>query len=286
VRIQASEDLDRWTNIVSASTLLQVEDDGRQLGRKRIDIPTRRYSYLRVERADAGPPLEIRSALAETISSGAELEPLWFNAELVSSAAGEPLRFDAGRIAPIEFARLRLQQDNSSVRFALWSRAEADDEWRERWSGESYSITTERESLISPPARFGAVNDRYWQVRLPPDVNLQPALELAYRPVRVRFLAQGDGPYMLAFASRRASPANPASCDGLLADLDPDEVAQMLVEGYLGAQRTLGGDVALTPLPEKTPLRLVILWGVLVLGVVLLVAMALSLLRRLQSPNG
>lgn len=284
VRIQASEDLDRWTNVVAASTLLQVEGGGQQLGRKRIELPQRRYSYLRVERADSGPPLQIESALAETVSPGAAVEPLWFTSESVSAPEANTSMFDAGRIAPIRFARLRLPENNSAVRFELESRPDEKSQWRERWRGESYSIVTERERRVSPPADFGVVADRYWRVRLPADANLQPVLELAYRPVRLRFLAQGAGPYTLAFGSRRAEAAVPANCEGLLSDLGPEDRAQMLVEGYPGMPRTLGGDVALTPIPEKTPLRLVVLWVVLVAGAGLLVAMALSLLRRLKTP--
>jgi hypothetical protein len=285
VRIQASDDLDRWTNIVAASTLLQVEGANDRLGRKRIEVPPRRYQYLRVERADGGPALQIESALAETVSPGADIEPTWFTAELVNPRDADVLTFDTRRMAPIQFARLRLPQNNTSVRFQLASRPDEASAWRERWSGESYSILTERGLRVSPPARFDPVADRYWQVRMPVDVSLQPALELAYRPVRLRFLAQGASPYTLAFGSRRAEAAAPASCDGLLADVKAEDRAQMLAEGYPGMPRTLGGEVALTPMPEKTPLRLVVLWGVLVTGVALLVAMALSLLRRLRAPG-
>lgn len=284
VRIQASEDLDRWTNVVAASTLLQIEGAEERIGRKRIELPQRHYSYLRVERADAGPPLHIESALAETVLPAAEIEPMWFAAERESAPEPGVLMFDAGRMAPIQFARLRLPQDNSSVRVEIASRPDEKSQWRERWRGESYSIVTERESRVSPPARFDAVADRYWRVKLPSDVNLEPSLELAYRPVRLRFLAQGSGPYTLAFGSRRAEPASPASCDALLADVKPEDRALMLAEGYPLTTRTLGGDRALTPMPEKTPIRLVVLWAVLVTGAALLVAMALSLLRRLKTP--
>lgn len=284
VRIQASTDLDRWSNIVAASTLLQVAGEGQQLGRKRIELPQRRYDYLRVERADSGPPLQIQSAVAETVSPGEAIEPLWFTAESAGSDATGGLLFDAARRAPIQFARLRLPQSNSSVRFELESRPDGEAAWHERWRGESYSIVTEREARISPPAKFEAVTDRHWRLRLPRDVNLQPALELAYRPLRLRFLAQGSGPYTLAFGSRRAEAALPSSCDGLLADIKPEDRALMLAEAYPGMVRTLGGDVALTPLPERTPVRLIVLWAVLIVGAALLVGMALSLLRRLKAP--
>ena len=39
-------------------------------------------------------------------------------------------------------------------------------------------------------------------------------------------------------------------------------------------------------LPKQTPMRQIVLWGVLVVGVGALVAMALSLLRRVNADGG
>lgn len=285
VRIQASDDLDRWSNVVAATTLLQVEGDGQQLGRKRIELAQRRYSYLRVERVDGGAPLIIQAASAESIVPGTLIEPTWFMAQPMSSQEADGLTFDAGRMAPVQFARLRLPQPNSSVRLDLSSRADEKAAWRERWRGESYSIVTEREVRDSPPARFDSTTDRYWRVRLPADADRNVTLELGYRPARLRFLAQGSPPYVLAFGSRRAEPASPASCDGLLSDVSPADRLELVEEGYAGAHRSLGGQLALTPLPQKTPTRLVVLWAVLVVETGTLIAMALSLLRRLKTPE-
>jgi hypothetical protein len=47
----------------------------------------------------------------------------------------------------------------------------------------------------------------------------------------------------------------------------------------------LGGEDALQPLPKQTPARLVVLWTVLVVGVGVLVAMALVLLKRVRGPG-
>ena len=69
------------------------------------------------------------------------------------------------------------------------------------------------------------------------------------------------------------------------ADVGPTDRARMIVQGQVGAVRDLGGESALTPLPKQTPTRLIVLWTVLIGGVALLVAMALQLLKRLQSPG-
>lgn len=284
VRIEASDDLDRWETVVTASALLRAAHGGQELRRERIDLPLRTYEYLRVERADGGPPLAIHAASAERVAPVSVIEPLWFTPNALAADEPHVLAFDAGRLAPVRFARVRLPQDNSSMSVTLQSRADEKSAWRTRWSGETYLIVTNADRRESPPARFEPTTDRYWRVLLPKEAQAspRPAVELGYRPLRLRFLAQGGGPYTVAYGSRRAEPASPASCDGLLGDVPVHERREMIGEGSAREFKPLGGETAFKPQPKKTPTRMIVLWSVLIVGVGLLVAMALSLLKRVR----
>lgn len=288
VSIQASDDLDRWHTLVATTSLVQLESGGQQLRRHRVAIPQASYEYLRVERVERGPPLQLDGVTAERVAPSAELEPTWFGATGTSTAEPNAYQFDAGRRAPIEYARLVPAQENTSMPVAIDSRADEKAPWTQRWSGEVYSILTAAERRVSPPAAFAPTTDRQWRVRLTAQGESfyqAPMLELGYRPARLRFLAQGMGPYTLAFGSRRAESTQMRSCDSLLGNLSESELKENIAMGMTGAERSLGGDDALRPLPKKTPLRQIVLWGVLVIGVGALVAMALSLLRRIK-PDG
>src|SRR6188768_3619193 len=59
VRIEASEDLDRWHTVIDHTTLLRVTQGDQQLQRKVIEVSPGHYDYLRVVRTDKGPPLQI-----------------------------------------------------------------------------------------------------------------------------------------------------------------------------------------------------------------------------------
>ncbi|HLS81936.1 MAG TPA: DUF3999 domain-containing protein [Steroidobacter sp.] len=283
VRIEASDDLDRWDTVVAGGALIRASTGSQELRRERIELPIREYQYLRVQRVDGGPALGIAGVIAEAVDPAEETEPSWFAPAVIQGETPTELRLDAGRLAPVQFARLRLPQENSSVRATLQSRSDEDAPWRDRWSGEAWSVARGAERRESAPARFQATTDRYWRVLLPKEAEGAPlpAIELGYRPDRVRFLAQGAGPYVLAFGSRRAAPAAPSGCDDLLADVSAGERDQMTAEGRVQQLRTLGGEAAYKPPPRQTPLRTMALWGVLILGVGLLAAMALSLLKRL-----
>jgi hypothetical protein len=288
VSIQASDDLDRWETIVAGSTLLKVDAGAQQLRRHRIAIPQAHYEYLRVERVDNGPPLQIDGVIAERVTPAPIVEPMWFAANPIAPAEPSTVEFDAARRAPFTFARLTPSQDNTSMQVAIESRVEPKAIWRVNWTGEVYSILSETERRVSPPAEFAPTTSRHWRVRLTKAGETfyqSPALELGYRPANLRFLAQGSGPFTLAYGSRRAEPSSTRPCNSLLGDLNDTDLEQNIGEGYAGTVRTLGGEDALRPLPKKTPLRQIVLWTVLVLGVGALVAMALSLLRRVN-PDG
>jgi hypothetical protein len=286
VRIEASEDLDRWRTVVPASTLLLARQGGAELRRERIQLPQQQYSYLRVQRTDGGPPLSINSVTAERVSEAEAIEPVWFTATRLRFDEEDGLIFDAGHIAPVSYARVRLQQDNSRASVVVQSRPDEESPWRDRWRGERYLIVSDTVRRESPPASFQATHDRYWRVQILKDAHVyrDSTLELGYRPARLRFLAQGPGPFTVAFGSRRAEVAQPASCDGLLADVSAAERERMIGPGYVGPVVSLGGEQALRPPPRQTPVKVMILWAVLVVGVALLVGMALSLLKRVRQP--
>ncbi|MDY6945673.1 MAG: DUF3999 domain-containing protein [Pseudomonadota bacterium] len=287
VRIEASDDLDRWQTVVPASTLLLAQQDGQELRRERIELPFREYQYLRVQRADAGPPLIVNSVTAEEVAEAEEIEPLWFTATRAAADETDALMFDAEHVAPVTFARVRLKQQNSTASVVLQSRADDESSWTNRWSGESYVIVSDTVRRESPPARFQPTSDRYWRLKIlkDPQVYQDSALELGYRPAKLRFLAQGPGPFTVAFGSRRAAPAQPAVCDGLLADVGAADRERMIEQGYVGQVVALGGPAALKLPPKQTPTKVVVLWAVLVVGVALLVGMALSLLKRIRQPS-
>jgi hypothetical protein len=75
----------------------------------------------------------------------------------------------------------------------------------------------------------------------------------------------------------------------LLEDVAVKDLGQLIGEASLLPAQPLGGELALKALPKKTPVRLFVLWGALIVGVGVLVAMALALLKRVnggQTPAG
>ncbi|PPE74239.1 hypothetical protein C3942_09425 [Solimonas fluminis] len=288
LRILASEDLDRWETLVARSTLLRSRDGGMERGR--VPLPAGRHAYLRLERAGSGAPLRILGAWVETEAAAAVQGLLRFDALAQPAEKPGVLRFDARRRAPVDHAWVPLPAANMSLQVRLESRAAApggqDTRWQPRWSGEVNSVT--RAGAAAAALRFPPTTDRYWRLTVTGGSETlgaaQPQLQLGYVPARLRFLAQGEGPFTLAFGSARVEPVMP-SCGSLLSDQDETERRRLSGSAVaLPPAIPLGGPEMLTPAPKPTPLRLVLLWATLGIGALLLLAMALSLLRRLREP--
>lgn len=287
VRVEASDDLDRWHTIVARTTLLRVDAAGSALERMRIVVPEADYSYLRLARADSGPPPNVEQVIAESVVPAEEDEAAlrWFDAQAMPLPAQMPgFGFDAGRRAPVQRARVELPSSNMALTLRLQSRMTTAAPWQTRWSGEVFALGNGDGQRRSGDIRFGAIADRYWRLLVTDGADSLGAaalqLRLAYRPARLRFLAQGDGPFTLAYGSGRAEAAPRRACADLLRQLPQAELDVLIGAAVAGETRVLGGDAALQPAPEPLPTRRIVLWSLLVLGAALLIAMALSLLRR------
>ena len=99
-------------------------------------------------------------------------------------------------------------------------------------------------------------------------------------------MAQGEGPYVLAVGSVRAPLAPRRACEWWRGAVRPEEAAAMLGAARAGAARTLGGEAALRPTPVPVPVRRYVFWAVLCAVSLVLVAMAVSLLRRVRLRGG
>lgn len=299
VRVEASEDLDAWRTIVAGTTLLRATADGRALERSHVDLPEARYRYLRLARNE-GPALAIHSVAADVVHPAEPPEPLWFAAMPAADADRDGYLFDAGRLAPVHAARVVLPVPNMALRVELDSRRAPDAPWQRRWSGEVSSVAPPADppppdiaakyglEPSAAPSAFGPVTDPLWRVRVVRGAeslgDARPTLRLAYHPARLRFLAQGAGPYRVAYGSARVAPAETIACDGLLPGGNEALVGAATVSPAPAA--AFGGPGALAPLAPPTPVRQIALWAVLLAGTAVLVAMALALLRRLREGGG
>lgn len=287
VRLQASSDLQHWRNISQRQTLLRAQGKAGLLERKRIPLSAGRYQYLRLERSDKDSSLRITSVTAQVVTPGTRVKATELPTQLLQADtnASKTFVYDTGHLAPARTAQVKLPLENMSLQVRLESRPTRAAAWRKRWQGEVDSVAGLSDQGQRSPVRFFPTTDRYWKLSVMKGRDSllgEPKLVLAYHPQRLRFLAQGAGPYTLAFGSGRVAPAAQA-CGQLLSRSTPEKLATLTGQANIsGKQKILGGVGVLAPAPEPKSYWSYVLWAVLIAGTILLLAMAFSLLRRIR----
>lgn len=274
IRVDASEDLKQWRTVVRRSTLLRVGDDA--LENATVALPERAYGFLRLIPEDERARDWLQGAAALTTDTEVDAVSLtWVAAERRPGASENATAylFERSRPTLARQWRLRLPGPNRVVRVRLDSRAEASAAWHSRFRG---AVASGRDAVVTDAHAIEATADRFWRLGVVSGTEAlagaPPGLEFGYWPLRLGFLAQGEGPFLLAYGSGRVAPAQTLDCAAL--------GEQPVAARALQERRTLGGDAALRPPPETIPLRRWALWGVLILGAALVAAMAVALLAK------
>jgi hypothetical protein len=279
VTVQASDDLRSWSSVAS-SPIVGLEANGRIVSQPRVEFSPRKVKYFRVT-WDA-PSFELAGVRAEHEQRGVapKRHSLTVNAT-PGPAAGEFV-FDLGGRLPVEALRLVPAQPNSVLSTLIFTRDDEKEPWRPLASASFYRLEHGGKELQSNAIEIGRRPARYWLVRLAPgsSAGAAPTMEVAWKNPSLVFVAQGEGPFHLAFGNAQAaSTALPLTS---LVPVTPTPLK-------LGRARV--GTVRAGPPPtrweslvgEMRPRRIA-LWGILIAGVALLGFMAWRLSRQMRPP--
>ncbi len=277
VQVDLSDDLQRWQRVNDAVPLVDLTQDENRLQQRRVFIG-REAKYIRILPVAGGTLPTLTAVQAEPMSALQAIEWQWRALQGTQGAPGEFEYVLDGRfpVAQVDITTA----DNSVVQWTLLSRDHANQPWQVRagpWVAYQLQDSAQRrqsqaQSLPMP------TRDRYWKLIAAQGQPAQaPTLKLGYQPEALVFLSQGEPPYAVAAGSVRAARTD-APVGTVLAQLRAQQgtqwqPAQATVQGPV---QTLGGDAAVQP--ERDWKRW-LLWGLLVLGVLIVGGFAISLLR-------
>ncbi len=289
VRIEASETLEQWRVVVPQAVLVRLQAQDASIERATTALPVARYQYLRLVRADDGPAPVIDAAIANALTypPASTVNDRWFEAKSQPvQPDASPFDYDAERRAPVRRARIDLTGRNQIATVTLLSRPDPTAPWVTRWQGERFRFEQDGEVRTSGDIVFLATADPLWRVQVRDGReafgDAAPVLHLGYVPDLLRFVTQGEPPFVLAYGSVRAPAATRRACEWWRQAVSSRDASTMLGAARPGAARTLAGDEALRAAPVPVPVRRYVFWAVLTVASLLLVAMAISLLRRVR----
>jgi hypothetical protein len=293
VRVEASDDLKGWRTLASGAPLLRLEHAGARLEHRRVELGGAHARYLRL--SFSGVPRDFSLTEARIEEPAARPEPVrdWLTLTAVEGKERGELQFDMEGVFPVDRLKLHLPQPNTVVRLELFARRHPAEKWRPVTTATAYRLARESGAdIVSPDIAVPALRERYWMARIDPKGGGIGAdsmqIEAGWVPHEVVFVARGAAPFRLAYGNRDAKPgALPAAT--LLPQEDGRQLAQAKLarvgEAAAAAPASAFGAPGrfLRELADNRDLKKWLLWAALVAGVLLLAAMALRLLRSLES---
>ncbi|HSR61784.1 MAG TPA: DUF3999 domain-containing protein [Gammaproteobacteria bacterium] len=285
--LESSNDLQKWQTVTANAVLSDLDYGDHTLTKNIIELPNRKFQYLRFTWWDQGHGLQIKSvkALLKTINT--QKEHHRGIVEGVQSKKDDKIyEFNTGGVFPIEQVDIILPEDNTLIEGTLKSRDNPEAEWRTHYSGVFYSLNMRGSKVDSGGTSVKRTTDRYWQLETKTDGGIgpePPKLEFAWLSNDLYFLARGQGPFTLAYGNAAAeAPGRPI--DALMRVLSDNQQASLIEAATLGEAVTLKGEEALVP-RRVIPSERILLWAVLVIGVIVIIVMVVRLFRQMNTPG-
>lgn len=199
VTIEDSADLSSWKTLAHG-TLADLQFQGTHIEQRRIEIPRRPADYVRVRWHDMPPDWKPDTLTAISTGNTPELAREWLELEASkTSPDGRSYVFDLDAYPPVDRVGLVLEGNNAVVRATLEARHNSDANWRATHHGLFYHVTRAGNEVVAPAAEIQPTRAGQWKVQIVSgQLNAPPRLRLGWSPERLKFLAQGEPPYMLA----------------------------------------------------------------------------------------
>ena len=286
VSVQTSDDLDTWRTVVPSAALAQLQHDALVLTQNEIVLPvTGRAKYLRISWPGELAAVTLTAVRVRPRSAATDREIRWRTLSAVETEPTGTATYDTGGHFPVEYVDLEFQDDSETADATVQSRPAAESDWQTRHRGLFYALRVDGRGLRSEPVSVTSTSERHWRLRRH-GAGWAPArpprLRIGWHQRELVFVAQGAAPFTLVYGSARVNPTD-ARLDALLATLEEAARSDQVRTATLEPSRSLGGAVALRP---PTPVRRVVLWGVLVAAVVLVGVFAIRLFRETGTGGG
>jgi hypothetical protein len=281
VNILSSTDLSHWQPLVSNAKLLRATGkDDSTLELSRVQVPDNYYEYLRIEHT--GDALNIKGATIQHKTAYAAQAPVWYSAGPPHGSDDvHELNYENTRLVPVRMLRIMPRVENSTMHVTVQSRDREDHPWQTRWQGEIFNIHYNDQTRYNDIAVIEPVSAREWRLLFADNVEppaSAPSFEFGYTPTLVNFLAQGKGPYTLAYGNARITTSSARACEEMLTGAPHAFRQELLGTVTIGPSQIFAGKDALV-IRKQIPTRTLLLWGILLIGAAVIMKIAFSMLK-------
>jgi hypothetical protein len=282
IRVEASDDLRNWRELVADAPIAQLRQNGHTLLVRTIEFRAQHATYLRLH-ASATLPLHGVQLRLRGIGIGAEQSRKGLLGQF-TGRDGLAYVYRLPGPAPVDHLTVALADDNAVTHFEVSTRESGETGWRAVGGYTAFRLRGVGLALDAEPMHFDTTRSREWRIEPDSELSKPPQLHFDYEPESWVLFTHGAPPYVLVAGSRRAQRGTFA-LDALAEQVRARYGAQWRPPaiGY-GAMREAGGASALQGWDE-TQRRTWLLWGVLLLGAGAVIVMVIGLLRSPPKPK-
>jgi hypothetical protein len=281
--IEASDDLQHWQSWGEGQVARLTFADER-VEQHEVGLPGQSARYLRLLWNSPQSAPALTSAQLQSASTRSLPLPLVWSQPLAGTSvkAGEytwqlPMGLNVERI------QVELSQPNSLAPVTLSGRRESSLPWQPLSNGLLYRLTQGGQDVVQNELQLSGQTVQ--QLKLVVDERGgglgadAPTVKFAVRSTQMVFLARGAGPYTLALGNATVKAAN-LSLSTLIPDYNAAKWVALGKASVEGATVVSNTSTVTSAATSSTNWKKFGLWGVLLLSVLFLAAMAFSLLRK------
>jgi hypothetical protein len=298
--IETSDDLQQWRMLKSDAQLVRMEHDGQRIERTSVEWDGDAGKYLRVMWADPDHAPAIKGALVGTVQTSFDQAPrIWSTAIAPVKAQDNTYLYNLPGRLPLEQIRISLPQTNTLTQMQIQhyvetrhrahheiSRHREEGQWETLANEVVYRLQSPQGEVISPEiGLYGGTESR---LQLVADKRgggvgtVPPTLQVGFVPHTLVFLARGNAPFSLAWGAPSVESAvlNVATLvPGYSTDkkLSASPATLKLSEASDAANATSS-----TQQKGVEPASKGLLWGVLIVGLLVLGGMAAMLVKQMK----
>ncbi|MBU0483034.1 MAG: DUF3999 domain-containing protein [Proteobacteria bacterium] len=288
IYVESSTDLTNWRKITTG-TIARLSYGNYRLDRTTIPLP-QAGKYLRLSWPKGQDTLTLTKVVARANMAYTVNQPdyHWTKAQVlpISDKPGH-YKIDLGGLLPADKIKIRPKERNSMAGVILYSGLSGEKGNDEQWRGLIYNLDYQGTALYNAETNIKRTESRFWLLTVEQSetmINNPPDIEFGWQPHRLIFLAQGNGPFLLAYGSTNV-PRPDFKVDPLLSKYR--QGSGIIKPGLVtpGPQYVLAGPDRLLPVPPSLPWKKYILWATLLAGVLTIGAMSVTLYRQLQKSD-
>lgn len=291
VAVFSSADLAQWTPVPVRGRLYRFEGEGAPVNMT-LEFERPQNLERRYLRLDWAGQDGVAVAAAIGIIAPSAQAPARQRAELPppQPARNGALEIETGFRTPMATLHLFTPRQNTLLPVRILGRNDTSQPWQLLARTVVYRLGTAGDEAVNPPQSLDGASARWLRVESTHGADLSASglqASVEFAPLQLVFVATGDGPFVLAAGRAATAPAALplAMISAALGSRKPEELPAVAIGPAVLQDRPQPGLLARIWPGAAPPLRTAVLWGVLLLGVLLLAAVAWTLLRQLDASS-